>query len=360
MEAPQVPENESKRLEALYKTELLDSSKELAFDNLTFLVRRFFDVPVVAISLVDEVRQWFKSIHGLEVCETSRDVSFCGHVVYHGSPIVVEDARLDERFFDNPLVKDSPNIVFYAGVPIRYAYKDEVYFLGSLCIIDYIKRSFSPDDLQLMENFAFVVETIIETRLPAQKFELLANHLEKDNFDLRDIETHIHQLKTVAETDLLTELPNRRYLKRILDEHWYADNRQKNICLMMIDLDNFKTVNDTHGHHVGDVILKNVASALKSLVRTGEDTLCRFGGDEFILVSFNQDAEGFSALAHKILTHFQQNEVFSDDADITVSIGGCINSNKTYPFETLLKTADAQLYRAKDEGKNQYEFEELE
>lgn len=359
MEIPRRPENEDKRLEALNATKLLDSSKEAVFDNLTLLVSQFFDVPIVAISLIDEVRQWFKSIQGLDVCETCRDISFCGHVIYKGSPIIISDARVDQRFYDNPLVKNSPNIVFYAGVPIRYAYKGEVYYLGTLCIIDYLKRSFSPEELEMLGRFAFLLESLIETRLPAQKFDALSRQLATESIELKDLEDNIRHLQTVSETDLLTELPNRRYLKRILEDTWYGDMRQKNICLMMIDLDNFKQVNDAHGHHVGDVILKNVAQGLKSLVRLGEDTLCRFGGDEFILVSFNQQPEGLTALAQKILRHFIDSPAHADFRDITVSIGGCISTDKAHDFETLLKSADAQLYKAKADGKNQFEFEEL-
>lgn len=359
MESPHKPENEAERLEALNASQLLDSSKEAVFDNLTLLVSKYFDIPVVAISLVDEVRQWFKSIQGLDVCETCRDISFCGHVIYQGSPLIISDARTDNRFFDNPLVTNSPNIVFYAGVPIRYAHKGEVYYLGTLCVIDHVKRSFSPEELEMLGRFAFLLESLIETRLPAKKFDALSRQLGRDSIELEDIEDNIRHLQTVSETDLLTELPNRRYLKRILDEDWFNDQRQKNICLMMIDLDNFKQVNDLHGHHLGDMILKNVAHGLKSLVRTGQDTLCRFGGDEFILVSFNQDNEGYTTLAEKILNHFIEHPVHADFKDITVSIGGCVTSDKTLEFESLLQVADTRLYLAKAAGKNKVEFETL-
>ncbi len=359
MESPHTPANETERLEALNASQLLDSSKEAVFDNLTLLVSKYFDIPIVAISLVDEVRQWFKSIQGLDVCETCRDISFCGHVIYQGSPLLIPDARTDNRFFDNPLVTDSPNIVFYAGIPIRYAYKGQVYNLGTLCVIDHVKRSFSPEDLEILGRFAFLLESLIETRLPAKKFAALSSQLGRDSIEIEDIQDNIRHLQTVSETDLLTELPNRRYLKRILDEDWFNDMRQKNICLMIIDLDNFKQVNDLHGHHLGDMILKNVAHGLKSLVRMGQDTLCRFGGDEFILVSFNQDLNGYATMAEKILDHFLEQPVHADFEDITVSIGACITSDKTRVFDDLLQIADTKLYQAKAEGKNKVEFEEL-
>lgn len=76
MEAPEIPSDEQERLAALFSLELLDSEPEAVFDNLTQLVADIFDIPIVAISLIDESRQWFKSVQGLDVCETERDISF--------------------------------------------------------------------------------------------------------------------------------------------------------------------------------------------------------------------------------------------------------------------------------------------
>lgn len=136
MQAPAMPINESERLLALKASQLLDSEYEAIFDNLTALVSTVLNVPIVAISLVDSKRQWFKSIHGLDVCETSRDVSFCGHVVAENNALIIENAALDQRFSDNPLVTDAPNIKFYAGVPLRFTHNGNVFIIGTLCIID--------------------------------------------------------------------------------------------------------------------------------------------------------------------------------------------------------------------------------
>src|SRR5690554_5507814 len=118
MEIPPKPENEQERINALRNSKLLDTDKEAVFDNLTSLVKQSFNVPIAAISLVDEARQWFKSIQGLDVHETNREISFCAHVVSLGEPLVIINAQDDERFHDNPLVINDPHIVFYAGVPV--------------------------------------------------------------------------------------------------------------------------------------------------------------------------------------------------------------------------------------------------
>ncbi len=190
MEAPKIPADEAARLEALYNTDLLDTDREPIFDNLTELVADVFNVPVVAISLVDKSRQWFKSIQGLDVCETSREVSFCGHVVHDQQSIVVENARKDLRFFDNPLVEGGPHIVFYAGAPIHYQQDGERHIIGTLCIIDYQERPFNDKDLQRLKAFAYEVELLVAIRMGAEK-EATAN-LAKSSF----LANMTHELRT--------------------------------------------------------------------------------------------------------------------------------------------------------------------
>jgi len=171
MEAPKVPADETARIEALYKAEILDTQSEAIFDNLTELVADVFDVPIVAISLIDKSRQWFKSIQGLDVCETSREVSFCGHVVHDNQPMVVENALHDQRFFDNPLVQSGPKIVFYAGVPICYQHQEQAFTIGTLCLIDYKQRSFDEKRLKRLEKFAHEVELLLQMRMTTEKAE---------------------------------------------------------------------------------------------------------------------------------------------------------------------------------------------
>ena len=121
MKAPDVPSNEPARIAELRSYELLDSDADVVLDAITKLVAHCLNVPIALLSLVDSHRQWFKSRHGLSTQETSREVSFCGHVVAQGAPLVVRDACGDPRFSDNPLVTGEPHVRFYAGVPLRTA-----------------------------------------------------------------------------------------------------------------------------------------------------------------------------------------------------------------------------------------------
>ena len=95
-------------------------------------------VPIALISLVDQSHQWFKSRVGFEQQETERDVSFCGHTILSPKPLVVEDALVDQRFLDNPLVREDPQIRMYAGFPLNTPNGQRI---GTLCVIDHRPKS---------------------------------------------------------------------------------------------------------------------------------------------------------------------------------------------------------------------------
>ena len=111
--------DEPARLAALQRLAVLDSEPEEPFDNVVALVRAVLGVPMAAVSLIDEDRQWFKAACGLEASETPRDVSFCTHTIAADDLLVIADTREDPRFATNPMVVETPFVRFYAGVPLR-------------------------------------------------------------------------------------------------------------------------------------------------------------------------------------------------------------------------------------------------
>ncbi len=133
MLAPQAPQNEKARLLALQDLHVLDTAAEQRFDRFTKLAAKLFDVHICLVSLVDANRLWFKSKQGLSASEMSRDTSFCGYSILGDETFVVENALLDERFADNPLVTGEPNIRFYAGRPLTIG---DGFKMGTLCLID--------------------------------------------------------------------------------------------------------------------------------------------------------------------------------------------------------------------------------
>src|SRR5690606_10198774 len=110
---PPIPENEIERLASVRAMQLLSTPQEEAFDRITRVVKQVFNVSIVTITVLDENRQWFKSQIGLSVKETPRDISFCGHTIYADEMMIIEDASMDPRFTDNPLVCSGPLLRFY-------------------------------------------------------------------------------------------------------------------------------------------------------------------------------------------------------------------------------------------------------
>ncbi|MGI2173678.1 PAS domain-containing protein [Shewanella ulleungensis] len=170
MQPPLVPQTEPSRLKALQQTGLLDTESEQRFDRLTHLAQLCLGTEIVLVSLVDSHRQWFKSKQGLDACETSRDISFCGHTILGEGIFEVSDAKADSRFADNPLVVGAPFIRFYAGVPI-VSHGEKI---GTLCFIDNKPRKFTDKERQIAAEFAKTIEQEIEDRLQEHAHEKLA------------------------------------------------------------------------------------------------------------------------------------------------------------------------------------------
>jgi type IV pilus assembly protein PilB len=146
---PRTPADEVDRLADLRSTGILDTPPEERFDRLTRKAAEHFGVPLSMVSLVDADRQWWKSHHGTDGTGTPRDVSFCGHAVLEEDVFVVEDAYLDARFVDNPLVTGDSQVRFYAGYPMKGAGGHHV---GAFCIVDHKPRHMSAEDVRVLEE----------------------------------------------------------------------------------------------------------------------------------------------------------------------------------------------------------------
>lgn len=178
------------------------------------------------------------------------------------------------------------------------------------------------------------------------------------DIDLSEEYAAREKLKVIANTDLLTNLPNRRYLEdalaRVVGEKGGSDNR---FAIFFIDLDMFKEVNDTLGHTWGDKLLKTVAERLESNLRP-QDTLVRFGGDEFVLLMPDlESSDAASAVAGNIISLFQHSfSIDSENVYITASIGISLYPQDGREPEDLLKNADTAMYFAKETGRNRFHF----
>lgn len=161
MRPPQAPDNEAERQAALDRYLVLDTGNEAAFDALARLAGFVMQTPIALISLIDADRQWFKARYGLSDTMIPRVHSFCGHVVEAGNVVVVNDARADARFADNPYVIGEPRITFYVGTPLR---TPDGFVLGALCAIDSVPRDVSPQAIEMLGLLAQQVMHLLEKR----------------------------------------------------------------------------------------------------------------------------------------------------------------------------------------------------
>ena len=211
MQVAPLPPNEQERLEALYELRLLDTPQEERFDAVARLAASVFNVPIAFVSLIDRHRQWFKAKVGFNLCESSRDHSFCSHAILQDQPLVIPDTTKDERFADNPFVTEPPFLRFYAGDPLKAASGANV---GTLCIADQKPREFSENDVELLRQLGAMVERELKTNdlIDAQS-ELLEAQKQ-----LLKTQRRLREELNAAAAYVLSQLP--ASMKESLDIDW--------------------------------------------------------------------------------------------------------------------------------------------
>lgn len=311
--------DEDGRIAALRQYDVLDTAAEQPFDNITELVRTVLKVPICAVTLIDRDRQWFKSSPGLEVQQTPKSESICAHTIKTHDPMIVPDMTVDERFSDNPLVVGPPYVRSYAGAPLR---SPEGYNLGALAALDTVSRKFDESQVSILKNLAAVAVEELE-------------------------------LRRIANRDHLTgALTRRRFFARMKTEIERFRRFRRSSVLVLLDIDHFKSVNDSLGHPAGDKVLKAVADCCCAIVRPG-DSFGRLGGEEFgLLLSETSTREGLfraercrSAIADLRFPAHDSLRVSASFGVAPMDLSGC-------DPERWLECADGALYQAKRSGRN--------
>lgn len=163
MQIAPIPKDEANRIKAVRSLNILDTVKEKRFDDITKEAAEKLCVPISAISIVDEGREWYKACYGIDAREGKRDISFCGHTLVESSDIlVVEDTLMDDRFADNPYVISDPYIRFYAGVRL-FDFKTRQP-VGVFCVKDKKPRKLSVDELAVVLDYATKAEDEINKK----------------------------------------------------------------------------------------------------------------------------------------------------------------------------------------------------
>jgi signal transduction histidine kinase len=196
---PSDHQREEERLKELESYSILDTLPESDFDNLTAIAAAICGTPISLVSLLDDKRQWFKSHHGLDVSETSKELAFCAHAINAPEHIFqIPDARKDERFYDNPIVTNDPYVIFYAGVPL--VTKNGLP-LGTLCVIDHKPKELSEGQLASLDALSKQIMNLFELR--KNKLEL-----EKTLRQVRESNQSLARFATIAAHDLKSPLNN--------------------------------------------------------------------------------------------------------------------------------------------------------
>ena len=199
MQKPNDHKRESDRIESLKSYLILDTESEEEIDSLTQLVSEICETPISLVSLIDSDRQWFKSKVGLKVNETSRDVAFCAHAINETEDLfIVEDARTDNRFFDNPLVTSDPLEIFYAGVVLK---SDQDLPLGTLCVIDHTPRKLSDKQIRSLKTISRQIMNLLNYKKSQRIQEELRGQLAQKNDELE-------RFASIAAHDLKSPLSN--------------------------------------------------------------------------------------------------------------------------------------------------------
>lgn len=310
MREPDKTVDEKGRIRALKRLSLLDSPSEERFDRYTRLAQKVFDASSVGISLVAEHRQWFKSKRGLDVDETPRNISFCGHAILTNDTLVVPDALEDPRFADNPLVTGAPHIRFYAGAPLI---TPQGFRLGALCVIDHRPRALNGGDRRTLEDLASMV--VDEMHANVDSLTAVA--------DLAGLETAGEQVLAMSQR-----------------HGWPA-------TLLMFDLDGFKLINDRFGHIEGNRALVAFAKTLRRVFRAS-DIVARVGGDEFCVLLPHATVHE----AEVCLNRLRRAVIRANEAcprfDLRYSVGIVEYAADRHPgVQALMAEADKSMYTAK-------------
>lgn len=311
--------DEPARVAALRRYDVLDTPAEAPFDKITNLVRTVLGVPMSAVSLIDSDRQWLKSHPGMDGNETTRDVAFCDYTIRAREPLVVNDASTDARFRDNPHVVGDPNILSYAGVPLE---TPDGYNIGSLCAIDTCRREFDAAHIEILKGLAALVVDQLE-------------------------------LRRIAERDHLSGALTRRAFVAELDKAISLHVRHgRPAALVLLDIDHFKTINDSYGHPVGDLAIRAVADCFAGMKRPA-DAFGRVGGEEFALLLPEISEEDALIAAERYRAAIADIRIDHDPPfRITASFGVAALTAQRERSETWLAHADAALYDAKRSGRN--------
>ena len=312
---------ESDRLRVLRDYDILDTAPEEVFDCITRLTRDFFGTPYAYLALLDHDRQWLKACLGDLCLNIPRSQSICTETIAADEPLIIPDLSNDPRFGKMSYVVGPPFLRFYAGAPLKARGGHNI---GTLCCVDVQPRTLTSAQVASLVGFAKLTVEAIE-------------------------------LRSVATTDHLTGFMTRRaFMEAAERDIEFAQRNRRPLSCVMIDIDRFKTINDTHGHAGGDDVLRRFATLCRNKLRSS-DYVGRLGGEEFCILMRETSVDVATEVAERLREGIQR-EVFAigrAEWRATASFGVATTNASARSAEQIISCADAALGAAKKAGRNQ-------
>ena len=332
--------DDTERLQALQRYGILDTPMEPAYDELADLAGYICEAPVALISLLDNQRQWFKAARGIALRETPLSESVCRYAIRQSGVFIVPDLAQDPRFAHYAIVTQKNPLRFYAGAPLV---TPDGFVLGTLCVLDHRPRELSAKVQDLLSALARQVIRLLELKR--------AN--DRQGQMLVELEAARHQMDVLAHTDVLTGLANRRSFTDRLRQEWALLQRGHGpACLLMMDLDHFKRVNDVYGHPVGDQALQLFATLCRDVFRAA-DVLGRWGGEEFVALLPATGLDQAQVVAERVHAALAAHPLPGIEPALVLSVSmGLTLFDPLRPLDITLRLLDSALYTAKREGRS--------
>jgi diguanylate cyclase (GGDEF)-like protein len=338
MPAAPASAHELRRLAAVQKVRLLGTPAEERFDKITRLARRMFDVPMACLDIVGERLAWLKSVQGFDGIEGLRKDSYCHYTVLDEGVCTVSNALTDPRVYDSAF---AGTWVSYAGVPLHFDGER----VGVLCIGDTRVREFDDEQLEALRDLAALAER--ELQIAALSEAQVALALSNEELEMK------------SRIDVLTRVWNRGAILDIATAETARSSAGYSTAILMIDVDYFKSINDSLGHQAGDEVLRAIAARLRAGTRP-MDAIGRYGGEEFLIVLPEADLDGAIEASERIRSLVEELPIeFGDNRiSVTCSIGCAISGDAPEEdIAELIYRADRALYRAKSAGRNRVHSE---
>lgn len=308
------------RLAALHRYEVSETEIDGTLDAVTEVAQLSLEVPIVAVILADRDHPVFKSVRGIDAAAAPRESLFCAQTIGHRQPLVVPDIMLDHRFDLDPLVSGEPRVRSYLGVPLT---TPDGYNIGALCAFDTLPRRFGPSQTTIMQNLA---------RLVVEQFEM----------------------RQIAKSDPLTgALTRRGFVAQAEKDFARAKRYERPSSLLLVDIDNFKRINDRFGHAVGDDVLVEIVKRFRNALRQ-TDLVGRMGGEEFAVLLPETNAQEAMQCAERLRGIILDRPVMvgAEPLHITASFGVAAMSQDFVSASQWFSEADIALYEAKNYGRN--------